>query len=219
MGRRWTWVAWFMVAVFAACHVVGLPLWVANGNFQRRPGFYLALLLAFTAFMVVGAVIVAHRPGNAIGWLFSAIGLLTATGTLALEYAEYAYVTRPGSLPGALLAAWYVWWWLPLFALILVFTPLLFPTGRLLSARWRPVAVVAAAATTAIAVLGALQPILTLQNVDYTVRNPIGLAGVPDPEEGALGSVLFGLLAVCAVAALASLVLRFRRSRGWSASS
>jgi hypothetical protein len=78
---------------------------VANGNFQRQAGFLLALTLAFTAFMVVGAVIVAHRPSNAIGWLFSAIGLLTATGTLAVDYAEYAYVTRPGSLPGALLAA------------------------------------------------------------------------------------------------------------------
>jgi hypothetical protein len=211
---RWTWVAWSMVAIFAACHGLGVPLSVADGNFQRRPGFALALLLAFTAFMVVGAVIVAHRPGNAIGWLFSAIGLLTATGALALDYAQYAYVTRPGSLPGAILAAWDQWWWLPMFALILVFTPLLFPTGRLPSARWRPVAVLAAAATTAIAILGALQPTLTLQNVDYTVRNPIGLAGVPDPEEGALGSVLFGVLAVCAVAALVSLVLRFRRSRG-----
>jgi hypothetical protein len=203
-----------MVAIFVVCMGVGIPLSVANGNLQRRPGFNLALLLAFTAFMVVGAVIVAHRPGNTIGWLFSAIGLLTATGTLALDYAQYAYVTRPGSLPGAILAAWYQWWWLPLFGLILVFTPLLFPTGRLLSARWRPVAVVAAAATAVIAVLGALQPILTLQNVDYTVRNPIGLAGAPDPEEGALGSVLFGVLAVCAVAALVSLVVRFRRAGG-----
>jgi hypothetical protein len=214
MGRRSTWVAWFMVAIFVACHGVGIPLSVANGNFQRRPGFDLALLLAFMAFMVVGAVIVAHRPGNPIGWLFSTIGLLTATGTLALEYAEYAYLTRPGALPGAILAAWYQWWWLPMFALILVFTPLLFPTGRLLSARWRPVAVLAAVATAAIAGLGALQPSLTLQDEDYSVRNPIGLPGVPDPEEGALGSVLFGLLASCAVAAVVSLVLRFRRSRG-----
>jgi hypothetical protein len=213
-GRRSTWLAWFMVAIYVACQVVGIPLSVANGNLQRQLGFTLALLLAFTAFMVVGAVIVAHRRGNAIGWLFSAIGLLTATGGLALDYAQYAYVTRPGSLPGALLAAWYQWWWLPVFALILVFTPLLFPTGRLLSARWRPVGVLAAVATTAIAVLGALQPTLKLQNEDYTVRNPIGLAGVPDPEEGALGAVLFGLLACCAVAALVSLVLRFRRSQG-----
>jgi hypothetical protein len=118
MGRRWTWIAWAMVAIFVACMGVGVPLSVAHGNLQRQPGFLLALLLGFTAFMVVGAVIVAHRPGNAIGWLFSAIGLLTATGTLAVDYAEYAYVTRPGSLPFALLAIWYSWWWLPLFALV-----------------------------------------------------------------------------------------------------
>jgi hypothetical protein len=198
-----------MVASFVACIGVGLPLSVADGNFQRRPGFLLALLLAFTAFMVVGAVIVAHRPGNAIGWPFSAIGLLTATGTLALDYAQYAYVTRPGSLHGAILAAWYQWWWLPMFALILVFTPLLFPTGRLLSARWRPVAVAAAVATALTAVEGAIQPTLKLQNEDFTVRNPIGLTGVPDRVAG-----LLDLLAVCAVAAVVSVVLRFRRSRG-----
>jgi hypothetical protein len=212
--KRWPWVAWSMVGIFVACQGVGFPLSVANGNFQRRPGFLLALLLAFTAFMVVGAVIVARRPGNVIGWLFSAIGLLTATGTLALDYAEYAYVTRPGSLPGPLLAAWYQWWWLPMFALILVFTPLLFPTGRLLSARWRPVAVAAAVATALFAVGGALEPTLKLQNEDYTVRNPIGLTVVPDEEAGVLFAVLFGVLAFCAVAALVSLVLRFRRSRG-----
>ena len=213
MPKRSAWVAWSMLAVF----VVGygaVPLSLANGNFQRAPGFNLALVLAFTAFMVVGAVIVAHRPGNAVGWIFSAIGLLSSTGVLAMEYAEYAYLTRPGSLPGAALAAWHQWWWLPIFALIFVFTLLLFPTGRLLSARWRPVAVVAAVATAAVAVLSALQPTLTLQNEDYTLRNPIGLNGVPDPEEGALGAVLFGLLGFCAVAAVASVVLRFRRSRG-----
>jgi hypothetical protein len=46
--------------------------------------------------MVVGALIVAHRPGNAIGWIFSAIALLPITGQLAAEYASYALVTRPG---------------------------------------------------------------------------------------------------------------------------
>ena len=166
MRKRSARVAWSTVAIFVACIGVQIPLSVANGNLQGQLSFILALLLAFTAFMVVGAVIVARRPGNAIGWLFSAIGLLTATGTLALDYAEYAYVTRPGSLPGALLAAWYQWWWLALFALVLVFTPLLFPTGRLLSARWRPVAGVAAVATMALVVLSAIEPTLTLRRFD-----------------------------------------------------
>jgi hypothetical protein len=54
--------------------------------------------------MTMGSLIVAHRPGNAVGWIFSAVGLLAATGLVAMEYAAYAYLTRPGSLPGAALA-------------------------------------------------------------------------------------------------------------------
>jgi hypothetical protein len=207
VSRRGTWVAGSMLAIFVAGYGVGVPLSVANGKFEQDS----SLLLAFAAFMAVGAVIVAHRPGNAVGWIFSAIGLLTATGVLATEYA--AYVSRAGSPPGVVLAAWYTsWWWYPTLVLVLVFTPLLFPTGRLLSTRWRPVVVVAAAGTAVIVTLRALQP--TLQNEDHPVRNPVGLAGAPDPEEGALGALLFGLLLLCSVAAVISVVLRFRRSRG-----
>jgi hypothetical protein len=206
---RGTWVAWSMLAIFVAGYAVGVPLSVANGKFEQDS----SLLLAFAAFMAVGAVIVAHRPGNAVGWICSAIGLLTATGVVAAEYAAYVARTRPGSAPGVVLAAWYnSWWWYPTLALVLVFTPLLFPTGRLLSARWRPVAAVAAVGTATIIALSALQP--TFQDEDHPIRNPIGLAGVPDPEAGALGAVLFGLLLLCSVAAVLSVVLRFRRSRG-----
>jgi hypothetical protein len=197
-----------MLAVFVAGYGVGVPLSVANGNFEQDS----SLLLAFAAFMVVGAVIVAHRPGNAVGWIFSTIGLLTATGVLATEYAAYAARTRPGSLPGVILAAWYSsWWWYPTLTGVLVFTPLVFPTGRLLSARWRPVAIVAAVGTAAIITLSALQP--TLQDEDQPIRNPIGRAGIPDPEEGVLGAILFGLLLLCAAAAVTSVVLRFRRAQ------
>jgi len=210
---RSTRVAWSMLAVFAVGYLA-VPLSFANGNVQREPGFYLALTVAFTAFMVVGAVIVAHRPGNALGWIFSAIGLLSSAGVLAMEYAEYAYLTRPGSLPGAALAAWFSWWWLPILGLIFVFTPLLFPTGRLPSPHWRPVAVTGALAITAVAVLGAVQPTLKLQNEEVYLPNPVGLAGAPDPEDGALGAVLLGVLAACMVASVVSVVLRFRRSSG-----
>jgi hypothetical protein len=171
--------------------------------------------LAFAAFMIVGLVIITHRPGNAIGWIFSAVGLLSATGWLAMEYAEYAYLTRPGSLPGAALAAWYAaWWWYPMLALIVVFTLLVFPTGRLLSARWRPVAMVAAIAAAGIILLTALQSTLTLQDTDYTVPNPFGLAGIQDPERSTAGAVLFLMFLGCTVMAVVSMVLRFRRSQG-----
>jgi hypothetical protein len=209
VSRRGTWVAGSMLAIFVAGYAVGVPLSVANGNFQQDS----SLLLAFAAFMVVGAVIVAHRPGNAVGWIFSAIGLLTATGVVAAEYAAYVSRTRSGSAPGMVLATAYnSWWWYPTLALVLVFTPLLFPTGRLLSARWRPVAVAAAVGTATIIALSVLQP--TFQDEDHPIRNPIGITGIPDPEAGALGAILFGLLLLCSVAAVLSVVLRFRRSRG-----
>jgi hypothetical protein len=213
MRARSTRIAWGLLAVFAAGYLA-VPLSYANGNVQQEPGFYLALVLAFTAFMVVGAVIVAHRPGNALGWIFSAIGLLSSVGVLTMEYAEYAYLTNPGSLPGAAVAAWFSWWWLPILGLIFVFTPLLFPTGRLPSSRWRPVAVTGGLAIAAVTLLGAVRPTLKLQNEEVYLPNPVGLAGAPDPENGALGAVLLGVLAACMAASVVSVVLRFRRSEG-----
>jgi MFS family permease len=214
VGKRWSWVAWSMLAVFVVSLVAGLILAVANGTVRQDAGNQFLLLVGFSAFMVVGALIVAHRPGNAIGWLFSAIALLAFTGQLASEYATYAYATRPGSLPCATLAAWYgSWpWWLVL-ALTLVFTPLLFPTGRLLSPRWRPVAWLAGVTTAVLTALTSLRTELGTVE-DQVVANPIGVAAVGNPEKSPIIPVLIVLLGVLATAAFGSLVLRFRRSRG-----
>jgi hypothetical protein len=194
---------------------LGYFLMVVNGIFQDAPANQAGLLLAFTAFMVVGAVIVARRPDNTIGWIFSAIGLLVGTGLPAWQYAEYAYATRGGALPGATLAAWYTpLWFYSAINLGFVFIPLLFRTGRLLSARWRPIAALAAASTTAIVVLSAIKPTLTLQTAGSSIDNPIGVAGVPDPDNSRLGDLLIGLFTICTGLAALSLVLRFRRSQG-----
>ncbi|MGH2816546.1 MAG: hypothetical protein ACRDLC_15460, partial [Actinomycetota bacterium] len=113
--RRSTWVALAMLAAWTASVAALVTLSVVNGSFQREPlTNTVGLLLAFAAFMGVGALVVAHRPGNAIGWLFSAVGLLSVTGVLAMQYAGYGYITRPGSLPGAVVAAWYQQWWTPM---------------------------------------------------------------------------------------------------------
>jgi hypothetical protein len=216
VGRRWTWVAWSMLAVFVVSLVVGLPLAVANGIFRQDAGNQVLLVLGFSAFMVVGALIVAHRPGNAIGWLFSASALLAVTGQMAGQYALYAFLTRPGSLPGATLALWYGSWpWWPVLALTLVFTPLLFPTGRLLSPRWRPVAWLTAGVTAVMTAVTSLQPELSLGTVpDQVIANPIGVAGVGSFLESPAVPALIVLLVVLAAAAFGSLVIRFRRSRG-----
>jgi hypothetical protein len=201
-----------MAAIFVVGCGAAVAVQVAAGSFSPDS---VAHALTFTGFMVVGAVIVAHRPGNAVGWIFSAVGLLAATGWLAFEYAAYAYIIRPGSVPGAIWAAWYQQqWWILMYTLVFIATPLLFPTGRLPSTRWRPVAVVAAVTAMAAALLSALQPTIQLTDLNYWVDNPIGLAWVPDPDTSAVGGILGGLFIGCIVAAIISLVLRFRRARG-----
>jgi hypothetical protein len=214
VAKRWTWVAWSMLAIYAVGLACTAVLTVLNGSVAG--GRLLLLYLpAFTAFMVVGALVVARRPANAIGWLFSAIGLLALGVSLAGEYSQYAYVTQPGRLPFAVGAVWYLAWAAFLvFGLTFTFTLLLFPTGRLLSPRWRPIAWLAAIEIIANSVLAALQPTLRLEYAARTIPNPIGISGLPGPEQGAVGAVLGGLFIAVSLAACASLVLRFRRARG-----
>jgi hypothetical protein len=110
--------------------------------------------------------------------------------------------------------AWYsLWPWYPALALALVFTPFLFPTGRLLSPRWRPAAWLAGAVTAVFTALAALRRDLEL-TADHVIPNPIGVAAVDNPEESPVGVTLLMLMILMGVIAFGSLVLRFRRSRG-----
>ena len=45
MDKRWSWVAWSMLAVFVVSLVVGLPLAIANGSIQQDATNQLLLLL------------------------------------------------------------------------------------------------------------------------------------------------------------------------------
>jgi hypothetical protein len=214
VGRRLAWVAWGLLALGGVGNAAGLVLSVANGSFRHDLGDALILRAVFAAFLVVGCLILARRPSNVIGWIFTAVGLLTMTGGLVEPYAKYAYVTRPGSLPAPLVADWIdSWIWDATIIFMLVFPLLLFPTGRSLSPRWRPVAWLAAGVTAGYAVFDALSPTLKLPD-GRTVANPIGVAGVGNVDENVLGDLLAALALLALVAAICSLVLRFRRSHG-----
>ena len=57
------------------------------------------------SFATVGAIIIARVPGNAVGRVFLAIGLLNSLGQLAYQYAAWG-LTRPGGTPGMREIAW-----------------------------------------------------------------------------------------------------------------
>jgi hypothetical protein len=174
------------------------------------------------SFPTVGAVIAARRPDNSIGWLFVAAGLSGAAVLLTSEYALYALFTEPGALPAGRTMAWIsTWVGTVAFGLVFAFLLLLFPDGRLLSTRWRPVAWLAAGALTSVMLATALRPRLTDETGEPAptgapepIDNPFGVEGAGSAlqtvEEVAI--VVFVLL--CALPAAASLILRYRRSTG-----
>jgi hypothetical protein len=208
--NRSTWVAWGLLALGCVGNAAAIAWSVAQGTFGWHSGEVL-LWLVFAAFLVVGCLILARRPGNAIGWIFTAVGLLTMIAGLVESYTRYAFA-HPGSLPAPLVAAWvFTWVWPPTIMLTLVFPLLLFPTGRSLSPGWRPVTRLAVGLTAALTVLGMLSPSLQLPD-GQTTDNPIGAPA--DWEAAPLGTILNGLVLLVLVAAVVSLVVRSWRSRG-----
>src|SRR6202022_309755 len=73
-------------------------------------GWWIRLSLIYAlAFALVGALIVARRPGNRIGWVACSIGLLTAVYEFGLGYETFGtYVNR--SLPGFGFVQWLEQW-------------------------------------------------------------------------------------------------------------
>jgi hypothetical protein len=107
------------------------------------------------------------------------------------------------------------WYWFALIALVFIYLPLLFPDGRLPSRRWLPVAVLPGIGVAGIIVLGSLAETLRGQNVDYRIDNPIGIEGLPPVEDLPAFDVLgLGLLGIGTLGAVASVAVRFHRSRG-----
>ncbi len=205
------WSVWALSVSFAA---FGLFFVYLNGSFENLLDESLGVdaVLAL-AFPTVGAIIASRRPGNAVGWIFCAIGLCGGAEIFTVEYGIYALVTNPGLLPGGVISTWIgTWIWLPSVTLTITFLLLLFPHGRLLSPRWRPVAWLAAGVTTAGVVLLAIVP-WDLLDPGVPAQNPVGVEGFR--YLGIAPPVPIFLIGIpTMILSVASLVLRFRRSRG-----
>jgi hypothetical protein len=221
--------------LFALGRVVGwliVPLYVA-GNcafyfFRRGAGLGnganllddvvgMVLNVGFGAFAVVGALLVAKRSTNLIGWIMAAIAFMVAIFNAGGAYATYVMVTRGQPDALAVVGAWTAnCYWFVMLALALFYLPMLFPDGRLLSRRWLPVAVVAGIAASGFVLPRAFMDTLPLNEAPgYEIDNPIGIEGVGSVENLPIfGVLLNGLLVIAFVGTAASVVVRFRRSRG-----
>jgi hypothetical protein len=158
--------------------------------------------LVFTA---MGALIALRQPRHPVGWCFILLGLLPDLFLAFVNYRLYATLTAPGSLPAAGFAVWITHWFWAISLSVLPIMLLLFPSGRPPTVRWWPVAWLAVGATLLFAASDALGAYLAASALETSMT--LGLLG--------LASLLGALVwAATLVAAVASLVVRFRPSRG-----
>lgn len=163
---------------------------------------------------LVGAFLVSRRPTNPVGWLLVVTGSVFILQALAGNYALAGHDSGAGSLPGAQWAAW-ACLWLPAPGLIaiVVALPLYFPDGRLPSPRWRPLAWLAVGFLIVVSPLSAFgSPQVGFGPGQPVIDNPAAISILRSADSVGQMIAAFGWLAL-AVAAVTSLVLRYRRSR------
>jgi hypothetical protein len=154
------------------------------------------LAVTFLSVPLVGAGIARSEPRNPVGWIMLASGCSLPVAAAAYLYARAAFESG-ADLPAAQWAGWLDGWpWVPAVAVIPVVGLLVFPTGRLLSRRWRPVLLVG---------LGVLVAIRASLLFGATLLDFPDQAN-PTALPGTAGSIAGGLVACVALIAPLSTV-------------
>ena len=209
VSRASFWLPWSMCVVSVVMTALGFLLMFLTLSHSTVPiyRFWAENTLLTLGSSMVGAVVTSRRPRHPIGWLMCAAGLLWGMVHFCGEYATYALLAAPESLLAGEAMAWlYSWLWIPSLGLV-VFLGLLFPTGRLLSRRWRPFAWLSALFVAVGTVTAAFSPGPILGLV--SIYNPLGIEGLPNVYEQ-LQALMFTLIFV----ASASLLVRLHHARG-----
>ncbi|CAN5532889.1 hypothetical protein BH20ACT23_BH20ACT23_25700 [soil metagenome] len=187
--------------------VLGSRRDVAFGELEAfslgEAGFFLSQL----TFVLVGVVILIRRPGHPIGSLFCVIAIVASFSTAAGQYVLADY-TGKADLPGTAEVAWIgtvTGSFIPvLFTLIVM----VFPNGHLLSSRWKWLRWTLIGVTVLMVVQAAM--LWPVRSPAFEIEDEIaGSAAAPVIFE----LVFVGLL-IALIGSVASLVARFRRSRG-----
>ena len=167
-------------------------------------------LAAVSASAAVGLLVATRRHGHPVGWLLLGNALILGTIGATTAYAQYSLLEDPGALPGG---EWAVLWnqssWPLLFGVIAALA-LIFPEGRLISPRWRRVALASGAAVLAFLVLSFFDS-EPFEAPYEEVDRP--LPGLPGALAVLWPLAMLGMLAGLVAGAWA-LRIRFRRATG-----
>ena len=203
------WLAWGLVALALLFLAAAAVVSVASGG-DIAAGSMVFVSALGLGFATAGVLIAVRQPRNSIGWIFLGAAVAAGLGALAASYADYWVDDREGPEALGKLAAWYEeLGWMGFILVPSTFLLLLFPDGRLLSSRWRPVAWCAGGGIVGTFVLQGLHPGPLSDHPE--INNPYG---VESPLLDVLEGLALLVLAIGILGSALSLILRFRRSSG-----
>ena len=214
MSRRGAWLTWSLYGLVTCLVVisgVGLLRKAGSTNLVQLAGETLIDLVAPVVFATVAALILSRQPRNTIGWVLMVPVGLYAVGAPLENLVEHVASTSPAPTVPLLLVVWFNnWAWL-LLIIPLLHVPLLFPSGRPPTPRWRWVSVVAIAWATLFVLLVTLsRRINSGTTPELVLDNPIGVLRQVTTER-LVGAWIAGLLALVVVC-VAALFVRYRRA-------
>src|SRR5215217_1612464 len=204
------WLAWALCALSLVLTALSLLLLILNLSYPNAHLYepWLDNTLTAISYAPVGALIASRHPENPVGWLLCLYGFVISLSYFSAEYAIYALLAQPDSLPAGEAMAWVFSWMLPLVIGFSTLSYLLFPTGRLPSRRWRWVVWLTVAFIVVGVLLGAFSsgPLSDLG----PIQNPLGIVGLAD----IYSAVLYTTFSVLLVAVISSVFVRLRRAGG-----
>ena len=199
-SRAAFWLAWSLWALCLALAALSLLLFALN---LSHPGTHVYdFWLTNTTVVIdvtVGSIVASRRPENPVGWLVCLYSLAIGTSYFSSEYAIYALLAQPHSLPAVEVLVWISSWMLSVTVGLQVFSLLLFPTGRLPSRRWRWLAWL----TVAVTLTGMMSSAFSSGPLDGLgpIRNPLGIEGFFGVYE-VVRSIMFPLLFLAVASSL-----------------
>ena len=213
--RRITAALW-IATLLAALAGLALTL-VAWGDLKISDGISsLYLPVAAVAYATLGVLII-RRAANLIGWIMLAEGIGIAFLGLTSVYAVTGVAAYPGSLPAAKLAGTLSECIFSPVTFLIAFMFLLFPTGKLPSPRWRPVAaagfLLVGLTLTGLVVTPRLLQLPAPGGVSLVYPNPLGVESLEPTLRAVPVGTLNGLAVVTVAfmaAVLVSLAVRYR---------
>jgi hypothetical protein len=212
-GIRWLTsltIAWTIGGIDVLGVFVCAVFYVVN----HHPVFNFLSTLAFSLFPLAGALIIAHQPRNAVGWLASAAGFVFLFSDLFYQYSYFSLILHGGALPLGGITAWIsAWSWMAVYLVAAPFI-LLIPDGRPPSRPW--LALIGAVLATNLpfliyvaALVAPVDKVLLVRSQDeFTVLGSVG------DQMMRVNSIWQPVQFVFLLLALAGLFVRFSRSRG-----